>query len=72
MKEDAENEYNDDYENDPDDDPDANGEEGDDFGEDFGEEEMLDIAEKCFYKIAKELLNRSTSVRQAFQSFIIS
>ena len=45
---------------------------GGEFGEEFGEEEMLDIAEKCFYKIAKELLEHNLSVRQAFQPFIVA
>jgi hypothetical protein len=35
------------------------------------EEEMLDVAEKCFYRIAQELINKGVSVREAFANFII-
>jgi hypothetical protein len=35
------------------------------------EEEMLDIAERCFVKIADAILEAGVSVRQAFQPFII-
>ncbi len=33
---------------------------------------MLDIAEKCFVRIAQELVKKSVTVRQAFTNFIIS
>jgi hypothetical protein len=42
---------------------DAEEEEEDDF---IDEEEMLNIAEKCFCVIGKELLNKGLSVRKAF------
>ncbi len=35
------------------------------------EEEMLDIAERCFMRIAEAILEAGVSVRQAFQPFII-
>ena len=37
----------------------------------INEEEMLDVAEKCFVKIAEAILERNCSVRQAFSKFII-
>ena len=42
-------------------------------GEDdyIDEEEMLDIAERCFVRIADAILNSGISVRQAFSPFII-
>jgi hypothetical protein len=41
-------------------------EEGEEDEEYIDEEEMLDVAERCFYRIAQELINRNQSVRQAF------
>ena len=42
-------------------------------GEDdyIDEEEMLDIAQRCFVRIADAILNSGISVRQAFSPFII-
>lgn len=39
--------------------------EGDEEDDDeyIDEEEMLDVAERCFYRIAQELINRSQTVR---------
>ena len=44
----------------------------DDQEEDYiDEEEMLDIAERCFMRIAEAILENSVTVRQAFAPFII-
>ncbi|CDW71575.1 UNKNOWN [Stylonychia lemnae] len=41
-------------------------------GEDeIDEEEMLDVAEKCFIRIAESIIKMGVSVRQAFSNFII-
>ena len=32
---------------------------------------MLDVAEKCFYRIAQELINVNKNVRSAFHKYII-
>lgn len=51
----------------------AKKEEEDDYQDDdyIDEEEMLDIAERCFVKIAESILEAGVSVRQAFSPFII-
>mmetsp|Transcript_47311 Transcript_47311/g.34600 ORF Transcript_47311/g.34600 Transcript_47311/m.34600 type:complete len:115 (+) Transcript_47311:2624-2968(+) len=36
------------------------------------EEEMLDVAERCFYRIAQELINKNVNVKQAFSKHIIT
>ena len=48
--------------------------EDDEYAEDddyIDEEEMLDIAERCFMRIAEAIVEAGVSVRQAFQPFII-
>lgn len=40
-------------------------------GEYVDEEVMLDVAEKCFVRIAEAIIKRGQSVRQAFTNFII-
>lgn len=35
------------------------------------EEQMLDVAEKCFMKIAEAIIQQGISVRKAFKDFII-
>jgi len=32
---------------------------------------MLDVAERCFYRIAQELIAKELSVRSAFERYII-
>ena len=51
----------------------AKKEEEDDYQDDdyIDEEDMLDIAERCFVKIAESILEAGVSVRQAFSPFII-
>lgn len=51
-----------------------NNEEEEDYENDndyIDEEEMLDIAERCFMRIAEAILEAGVSVRQAFSPFII-
>ena len=36
------------------------------------EEEMLDVAEKCFVRIAQEIVKNNLTVRSAFQNFMES
>lgn len=45
--------------------------EGDEEEGGIDEEEMLDIAEKCFMKIAEAIQDRGLSVREAFKNYII-
>lgn len=40
-------------------------------GEAIEEEEMLDIAEKCFMRIAEAIIQRQLTVRQAFGKHIV-
>lgn len=44
---------------------------GDDDEDLIDEEEMLDIAERCFVRIAEAIIGKGLSVRQAFNNFII-
>lgn len=34
------------------------------------EEQMLDIAEKCFMRVAEAIIKKSTNVREVFNKFI--
>jgi len=38
--------------------------------EEVNEENMLDIAEHCFYRIAEEVLKRNLTVKEAFAEYI--
>lgn len=51
---------------------DENGENGENEEEDYvDEEQMLDVAEKCFMKIAEAIIARGLTVRQAFKGLIL-
>ena len=47
-------------------------EEGEDEDDEYiDEEEMLDVAEKCFVRIAQSIIEKGLNVRTAFANFII-
>mmetsp|Transcript_31960 Transcript_31960/g.31229 ORF Transcript_31960/g.31229 Transcript_31960/m.31229 type:complete len:201 (+) Transcript_31960:302-904(+) len=47
-------------------------EEGEEDDDDYiDEEEMLDVAEKCFYRIAQEIINRNYNTKKAFGKHIV-
>ena len=46
--------------------------EGEDEEDYIDEEQMLDVAEKCFMKIAEAIITQGVTVRQAFKPFIMA